>query len=99
MDVIRRIEELRIEKGWTKYKLAEESLLTYSTLSSMYARETPPKLDILQMICEGFGITLSQFFLDNEDIEVVTPDEKELICRYRRLSDEKKKAVNILIDK
>lgn len=98
MDIIARIETLRKEKGWTKYRLAEESLLTYSTLSSMYARETPPKLDILQMICEAFGVTLSQFFLENEEMEVVTDDEKELLQNYRRLPEDKKNAVKTLIN-
>lgn len=97
MDIIARIETLRKEKGWTKYRLAEESLLTYSTLSSMYARATPPKLDVLQMICEALGVTLSQFFLENEEMEVVTGDERKLLQNYRQLTDEQKKAVNVLI--
>lgn len=99
MDVIAKIEELRAERGWTKYRLAEEAMLTYSTLSAMYLRNTPPKLDILEMICTAFGISLAQFFADGGVAEILSPDEKELIQKYRRLSDEKKKAVNILIEK
>lgn len=99
MDVIAKIEKLREERGWTKYRLAEESMLTYSTLSAMYLRNTPPKLDILEMICTAFGISLAQFFADGNEAEILSPDEKELIRKYRRLTDEKKKAINILIDK
>ncbi len=98
MNVINRIEKLRVERGWTKYRLAEESLLTYSTLSAMYIRNTPPKLDILEMICTAFGISLAQFFADGE-AEYLTSDEKELLKKYRRLSDERKKALGILIEK
>lgn len=98
MNVINRIEKLRVERGWTKYRLAEESLLTYSTLSAMYIRNTPPKLDILEMICAAFGISLAQFFADGE-AEYLTSDEKELLKKYRRLSDERKKALGILIEK
>lgn len=99
MDIIEKIEKLRKEKDWTKYRLAEESMLTYSTLMSMYTRDTPPKIDTLQMICDALGVTLSQFFLENEEMEILSPEEKELIRRYRRLTDEKKKAVTVLIDK
>lgn len=99
MDVIAKIEKLREERGWTKYRLAEESMLTYSTLSAMYLRNTPPKLDILEMICTAFGISLAQFFADGGEAEFLSDDEKELIRKYRRLTDEKKQAVNILIDK
>ena len=99
MDVIAKIEKLREERGWTKYRLAEESMLTYSTLSAMYLRNTPPKLDILEMICTAVGISLAQFFADGGEAEFLSDDEKELIRKYRRLTDEKKQAVNILIDK
>lgn len=98
MDVIGRIEKLRIERGWTKYRLAEESLLTYSTLSAMYARNTPPKLDILEMICGAFGISLSQFFADG-DAEYLTADEREVLKKYRRLSEDRKRALSVLIEK
>ena len=99
MDVIEKIEKLREERGWTRYRLAEESMLTYSTLSAMYLRNTPPKLDILEMICAAFGISLAQFFADGGVAEILSPDEKELLRKYRRLTDEKKQAVNVLIDK
>lgn len=99
MDVIAKIEKLREERGWTKYRLAEEAMLTYSTLSAMYLRNTPPKLDILEMICTAFGMSLAQFFADGGVAEILSPDEKELIRKYRRLTEEKKQAVNILIDK
>lgn len=98
MGVIEKIERLRQDRGWTKYRLAEEAALTYSSLMSMYARNTPPKLEILEMICTAFGISLSQFFADGE-AEFLTSDEKEILIKYRRLSEERKRALNILIDK
>lgn len=98
MDVIKRIEELRQERKWSKYELAEESMLTYSTLASMYARQTPPKLDVLEMICKAFGISLSEFFIENDRDNIITENEKELIRIYRNLTEEKRKALFTLID-
>lgn len=96
--VIEKIERMREEKGWTKYRLAEEAELTYSSLMSMYARNTPPKLDILEMICSAFGISLAQFFSAG-DAEYLTPDERDLLKKYRRLSPERKRALGVLIEK
>lgn len=35
MDILEKIDKLRIVKGWTLYKLAEESEITQLTLSNM----------------------------------------------------------------
>ena len=99
MDVIKRIEELRLARKWTKYELAEEAMLTYSTLASMYERNTPPKIDMLQSLCEAFEISLAQFFAQDESSVFVSEDEKELIDLYRALSVKKRQALLMLIKK
>ncbi len=93
MEIIEKIHQLREERGWSVNNLAMESGLTQSTLSSMLGRNTPPKIDTLKMICNALGITLSQFFLEDEEMEVVTKEEKELILAYRGLSKKKQKAL------
>ena len=69
MDINKRIENLRFQRGWSMYELAQEAGITQSTLTSMMKRGTPPKIDTLENICEAFGITLSQFFMDDEHLE------------------------------
>ena len=98
MNIIGKIEQLREERNWTKYKLAEEALLSYSTLASMYARETPPKIDLLEMICNAFGITLAQFFSDENETEIINESERKLLISYRRLPAEKKNALLELLE-
>ncbi len=97
MNVIDRIHELRVQRNWSVYTLALEAGLTQSTLASMLQRNTPPKIDTLQCICDAFGITLAQFFLENEQIEVLSTKEKELLNSYRKLSNEKQQALLNLI--
>ncbi len=97
MDSIAKIERLRKERGWTVYKLSLESGVTQSTLATMYQRNTPPKLETLQALCEAFGITLAQFFLDEEGMEIISQNEKALLTAYRTLSTEKQKALLELI--
>lgn len=86
MDVLERIEDLRKKKGWSKNYLAMESGLTQSTLNNLYARNTEPKLSTLRAICGAFGISLSDFFKQEER-------DDELIILVKSLSDENKAAL------
>ena len=85
MNIIKRIDDLRKERNWSVNFLAMEAGLTQSTLSSMLTRNTPPKLDTLQSICDAFGITLAQFFLEDEGVEIVSEQEKKLLAEFRKL--------------
>lgn len=97
MDILERINKLREEKGWTMYKLAEESMITQSTLANMYARNTLPSITTLLCICKGLGITPAQFFAEgdekNEELKTM-----ELLNAYAKLSEKDKKAVLNLIN-
>lgn len=93
MDIIAKIEKLRSERGWTDYELAGQAMITQSTIASMKARNSPPKIDTLQAICNAFGITLAQFFLEDEKIEVLSEQEKSLLESFRKLPPKKQKAL------
>ena len=86
MEVLEKIEKLRKEKGWSINYLAMESGLTQSTLNNLYSRNTEPKISTLRAICGAFGISLSEFFKEEEN-------EDELISRVRLLSQENKQAL------
>ncbi len=73
--------------------MAQEADIPYGTLAAMFQRGTPPKVDTLQSICNAFGITLSQFFLENEESEILNENEKEMLKVFRRLSPKQQKAL------
>ena len=81
MDILSKIRELQGSRGWTDYKLAQEADIPLATLSSLFQRNNPPKVDTLQCICNAFGLTLAQFFLEDEKIEVLSETEKEMLNR------------------
>ena len=87
------------ERGWSTYMLAQKADITHSTLNSSLNRDTAPKIDTLERICAAFGITLSQFFIDDEELEVLTKEEKELVSLFRNLPREKQTALIDLINK
>lgn len=93
MDILSRIKELQGERDWTDYKLAQEAGLPITTLSAIFARKNTPRVETLQSICNAFGLTLSQFFLENERIEILSDNEKEMLTLFRKLSTKQQQAL------
>ncbi len=99
MNVIEKIHQLRVERGWSVNNLAMEAGLTQSTLNSILSRNTPPKIETLQSLCNAFKITLAQFFIEDEQFELVNTNEKELLLAFRRLSKQKQQALLDILTK
>lgn len=76
INVLERITTMREERHWTEYQLAEKSGLTQSTISSWYRKNMLPSIPSLIKICDAFGVTLSQFFLDDSNQTVVLSTEQ-----------------------
>ena len=76
MDVLERITEMRKARHWTEYQLAEKSGLTQSTISSWYRKGMLPTIPSLMKICDAFGISVSQFFLDDNSQAVLLNDRQ-----------------------
>ena len=65
-----RIRQLMAERGWTIYRLAQESGLSQTTISNIFKRNNQPSLPTVNAICDACGITLAQFFTEN-DIKIL----------------------------
>ena len=98
MDILKRIIQLRDERNWTNYRLADEAGVPYVTLTNMFSRGTQPSIATLTALCEAFGISLAQFFSDENDEILLSEEEKELILSFRTLSKKCKTAVTTLVD-
>lgn len=97
MDILKRIEELRDERGWSNYRLSEEAKLDSSVINNMFSRRTMPSMATLTALCEAFDMNLSQFFNEDKTVFVLSEDEKNLIAQYRKLDKKNKNVVNTLI--
>ena len=96
-DVIQHIQELCKERNWSYYRLAKESDIPYSTLNNMISRTNIPTIPTLQKLCDGFGITLADFFLDQPEHPQLTDGQKDLVDLYNRLDHEKKNVLKAYI--
>lgn len=89
MNVLNKITYLRTQKGWSEYQLSEYSGLTQSTISSWYRKNMSPSIASLEKICNAFGITLSQFFLDGSNSCIpVNKMQQELLDTVSKLNKE-----------
>lgn len=91
MDTLARLQQLLRERGWTEYKLSKECGLAQSTIGNIFRRNTVPTIETLEIICNGFGITMSQFFADDNMVEM-SSDMKELFDCWVSLTPEQKSA-------
>lgn len=101
MDILQKITKLRTERHWTEYQLAERSGLTQSTISSWYRKNMLPSISSLEKICDAFGITVSQFFLEERENSIVLLNDRQLrLIEYAaKLDPEQLEALLLFLEK
>ncbi len=87
INVLNEITRLRLNRGWSEYELAKRAGIPQSTISTWYRKRQLPTLPSLEKLCEGFGITLSQFFAEAEEPVLLTPEERELLDCWTALPE------------
>ena len=100
-DVLKRIQVLLEFKHWTLYKLAKEADLPYSSLNNIFHRKTCPTIITLEKICNGFQISLAEFFNFTENplrSDELTEEQQELINSYDSLSIKDKELLQVYLN-
>ena len=98
VDVQKNIRELMDERGWTDYLLAKEANLSHSTVTNMFNRNNAPILPTLEAVCNGFGITIVQFFSDRTEASALTSEQQELFSKWSTLTERQKKLLLELME-
>lgn len=91
--VLDRIQQLLDFNQWSLYKLAKASELPYSSLNNLFNRRTCPTIATLEKICNGFHISLNDFFNFKENPlrnETISEEEQHLLNAYASLSQKDK---------
>lgn len=92
MDILKRLVELQNQRGWTDYRIAKEAGLSPNTVSNIYRRNNVPSMITLEALCKAFGITMAQFFAEDEMVEL-SPELRELFAKWTALTEEQITAV------
>lgn len=98
MDVIKKLNKLRLERNMSVYRLSELSGINQSTLANTFSRGTVPSLKHLELLCDALGVTLAQFFTEDESPVILSAQEMQLIFNYRRLPDKIKKSIYDIVN-
>ena len=88
MEVLEKLRQMLAERGWSEYRLSRECGLSESTIANIYRRNTLPTISTLESICEGFGISLAQFFAQGDLVEL-TPEQKAVVLMVARSYQQK----------
>lgn len=84
-DVIGRINDLCKARSWTYYRLAKESGIPYSTLNTMLHKTYVPTVPSLMKLCDGFGISIAEFFSEHDETILLSKKQKECLAHWDRL--------------
>ncbi len=89
--ILKKIQLYMQLKNWSIYRLAKESDIPYSSLNSMFLKNTQPTIPTLEKLCSGLGISMADFFDNDEETGSIsyihlTKDEQELLFLYNNLS-------------
>jgi len=98
MNLQGKIRDLMNERGWSMYRLAKESGVSWSTIRHMFERNTEPTVPTLEAICRGLGITLETLLL-GEGYSVLDDEQKMLLSKWSTLSEENKNILLSLLNK
>ena len=87
---IRRIEEIRDGYGFSSEKMANRCSMKPKYFRKMISDDKMPKLETIEKICNGMGISLAQFYASSIFGEE-TIAQQELMKLYVSLDPENKR--------
>lgn len=92
-----RIKELRELYNISANKLAISLGIDPSNISKIENGASKPSLDLLMKICDYFKISMSDFFSDGINTEILSDGAKELLYNSKNLTPEQLDSINRLI--
>lgn len=89
MNIGRRLKKHRNQRGLSQKSLSYQTGISQSFISSIEANKQSPTITTLKIICDVFGITISDFFSKTDNS---VPDSlKPLLDNARQLSPKQRK--------
>ena len=99
MDVRQKIDQLRIERGWTRSELAKKIGISYTAIKNWYdEKDYMPSVKVIEDLCVAFGTTPAALFADF-DQDALRADQIELLDLFERLKPELRQNIIDIIRK
>jgi transcriptional regulator with XRE-family HTH domain len=75
--VSRNIKALRLQRGLSQQKLAEQAHMTLRYVSYLENTEANVTLDVLERVATGLGVSVTQIVNDNSSDAAIQPPPKK----------------------
>ncbi|WP_031517083.1 helix-turn-helix domain-containing protein [Desulfofalx alkaliphila] len=98
MDLGLKIKTVRTQQNISMNMLAKRADIAQSTLSRIESGQQMPTFDVLERIVSALGITLSDFFANNQEPEPLPPEVKQVCDKVKQLPLDKLKVLNAVLD-
>ena len=96
-EIYDRMDKMRLERGWSIYRLAKMANISVNSLYSWRDRQSSPTLYMIESIASAFDISPINVLLSLEEQENFDNEEKELLKHWNALSaDQRKTLMNML---
>ena len=88
MDYGTRLRQMRKSKKFSIYRLHEITGLSQGHISELEKGKNQPTIETLQRLLTPMGISLSEFFNEDNEISYLNSREKELVATFRAMPDD-----------
>lgn len=96
---VRRTKQLLEERGWSYYKLAKKAGMPLSTLRNIFRNDTQPSFVTMSQICDGLGISMAQFFAEEDKAPVyLNEDQRFILDKYGELTSRQKEILKLILE-
>ena len=95
--VAERIKELCAKKNMSQYELAKKAGMTQSSISTLLNEGNVPRITTLEKVCNGFGITLAQFFTMDGQYPDLSEEQIKVLDTWEKLSVKEKAAIEKIV--
>lgn len=85
MDIGKKIREIRKANNQKLLNISQETGLSQPYISEIERGIKSPSMEALEKICTALGVTLSDFFADTQQAELLTPEIRQATELLRQL--------------
>lgn len=89
MDIGERLRVIRKSKGYSIYKISQETGISQNHISDLELGRRKPSVETLRRLIVPLGITLAELFNEDTEVSILTEKERELVDNYRTLPENK----------
>lgn len=84
--IVEKIERIRKEKKLSRYRLAQRSELSQSSLTNLLNRGNTPSIQTPEKICNGLDISLAEFFRADNERRDLTKEHTRFLGSWDKLT-------------